>query len=104
MDNQPTLITFNITYDDSPIIIGMVVKIHTVTDNLTSPPSPFIFIKRSTDNGVCKLETYMSVRDPFKAILWFPVVPICGTEALFTRGILTEAIPDACYDHLKAHI
>lgn len=41
-------ITFDVRDEDSPTIVGMDVKIYTVTENLTTPP--VINMKRPTDN------------------------------------------------------
>lgn len=90
MMNQPVEIVFDVTNDESPIIIGMDLKKDTTTDNLTSPPR--MIMKRPEDRSIRMLETYMSVTDPLQARLRLLVVPAATTAALIGEARKPERI------------
>lgn len=80
MDGKSVEINFDITNDESPVIIGMDLKRYSVTDNLSSPPQ--LTIKRPMDKEARRMETYMTVNEPLKARLRLLVVPVIRSSAL----------------------
>lgn len=73
MNNNPVSIPFDVTNDDSPIVVGMDVKQCTTTNNLCTPPT--MTIRRPTDRSPRLLETYMTNDDPLRARLRLLVAP-----------------------------
>lgn len=84
MSGQGTEIKFHETDDASPIVIGMGVKMYTVTNNMTIPPS--IVILRTGYRESRLLETYMHKGDPYKLQIRFLVAPVLNVV-----GLLGEA-------------
>lgn len=74
MNDQTTSIRFDVTDDESPITIGMDVKLYSITDNIASPSQ--IVIKRPHDSAPRILETYASGRTRLDTRLRLLVAPI----------------------------
>lgn len=87
MNNQPTVLRFDVTDDESPITIGMDMKKFSITVNLSSPTT--IKLRRSFDQCPRILKTYMSGKCALTArlrLLLAPVTPV-------TIGLLGKTPP-----------
>lgn len=73
MTKKNTEIVFDVTNDDSPVVVGLDVKQYTITDNMSAPPR--IMMKRPSDNATRSLETYLSKENPLRARLRLLIVP-----------------------------
>lgn len=104
MDNKAVAITFDVTDDDSPIIVGMDIKMHTITDNIANPPR--ILMKRPTDNEMRRMETYMNEKSPLNTRLRLLIAPVLTTSALIggsRRPIGTRPMTLAKRIHQMTH-
>lgn len=83
MHGESVALTFYVTIDGSPIVIGMYIKRFTVTDNLVSPPQ--IKMERPSDKGTRRMETYMRTDEPLQIKLRLLVVPDRCTKELIGK-------------------
>lgn len=80
MDNRPTDLMWDITNDDSQIIVGMDIMRNTVTENMEKQTR--IIMKRNTYSEERALETYTTIKGPFKARVRLVVIQIVRSEGL----------------------
>lgn len=73
MKQKTVAIIFDVTEDNSPVVIGMDIKKFSKTDNLSNPPH--MMIRRPEDKGKRFLETYIKEDDPLKTRLRLLVTP-----------------------------
>lgn len=74
INNNVTHLTFDLTDDDSPLTIGMDVKLYYVTDNLSSQSN--LRFNRPFDNGPRIFYTYVTGDDKFNRRLRLAITPI----------------------------
>lgn len=88
MHDKPTWIRFDVTDDKSPIAIGMVVNVYSITDTISTPSR--VIINRPHDRQTRSLQTYTSGRTRLEMrqrLLVTPVIPtstsmLCKTPNL----------------------
>lgn len=90
MNNRSVSLTFDVTKDGSPIIIGMDIKKHTTTNNLTHPPT--MMIRRPTDRSPRILETYVTSVDPLQTRLRLMVIPTRLSAAMLGEARKPEGM------------
>lgn len=76
VDNQPKSLRLDITDDEAPIKIGMDVKSHSITDNISCPNK--LIIQRPSDKTARTLTTYLygeTVLNKRQRVLVAPITP-----------------------------
>lgn len=90
VNRKPVVIVFDVTNDNSPIVIGMDIKRFTTTNNLSKPT--FMYMRRPGDRGSRCLQTYLSGDGPLTTRLRLLVAPTGLSLALMGGARKPEPI------------